>query len=880
MNTFNLEFAISAWRRQYDTRRLFDRTDLDELERHVRDQTAWFVEQGMTEEEAFRKAVKELGSVFEAETEYKKVFWKKLRHRKKTGSELRWRLSMLGRYIKSGFRSLHRQKMVSFINVFGLSIALASAVCTYVFLDSYVKMDDFHENGERVYLVNHSVDRDGEIQLWGMNPLAVGPALANQAAGVEQAVRVSWEGGRLFADGIVHESNILFVDSGYLDVLTFPVAEGDPDPLKGSGGIAITATAAEKYFGDTDPIGKVVSFRVSGLDHFEFTIASVLEALPGASGTRFEILAPFSMLTAARNLSDDDWGRRVGGTLVLLNAGTNPASVETFLNGFLERQREADPDWPIESFVLDNLRNPSESAYQTYGRLFEVPHPVFIIILLLIPTAMLMLSVFNYVNIAVGSAERRLKEIGIRKVVGGQRTQLIAQFLTENLVLCTISLLIAGLISWAFLLPIFDNIFVYALTWAPISGWQFWVAMIGLLLGTAAVSGAYPALYVSSFRPVTVFRGKMALPGRKMLAHAFLTMQFVVAFICILLGLYMAFGNDFLSRDDWGYDPEQVVSVSISSPDQFRVLEARLEGRADVKSVSATRDHIGLGQPSTTITIGDDDYRVGHFRIGAGYLETLGLPVIRGRGFPDAYGADDGRSAVVTPYLATQMGWDDPLDQTFRIGETEYVVVGITEDPVLHPILRYSPLFFSRIPETDASRVLVAGQGTTGTDLLDAVRAEWDSLYPDIPFDGMQQTSVFDIHIESWTNLTNAVIWMGMLALIISCMGLFGLASQGVSARMKEISIRKVLGAKAGWVALRVHARYLILITIGAAIAMPIVYFGITTPVRIFEIDYITVGPGVFVASYILVIGTALVSILKHAVVLARVNPAETLRGE
>jgi len=879
MNRFNLEWAIAAWRRQYDTRHTFGKKDLDELERHLRDQTQWFAEHGMDEEAAFRKAVSELGSVFEAENEYRKVFWKKLRHRGEAGGELRWRLSMLGRYVRSGIRSLQRQKVVSFINIFGLSIALASAICTYIFLDSYVNMDHFHEKGERVYLVNHTIFQDGEPQYSGRNPLALGPALNDQVAGVEQAVRVNWEGGRLFANDLNHDSNVLFVDPGYLDIMTFPIREGAPDPLA-LGGIAITAPAAEKYFGLEDPIGQIVSFSISGMERFTFTVESVLEPLPGASGTRFEVLAPFSMLTSVRGYDDDDWSRRVGGTMILLEEGASPEAVEAQLDGFLERQRTAEPQWEIASFFLDNLRTPHENAYQVGSRLMEVPHPVFILMLVLVPVAMLMLSVFNYVNIAVGSAERRLKEIGIRKVVGGQRRQLIAQFLVENLVLCSISLAIAGVISWAFLLPMFDQIFVYALTWAPITHGSFWMVMVGLLLGTAIISGAYPALYISSFQAVTVFRGAMALPGRKLLSHAFLTMQFIVAFMCILIGLYMAFGNDMRSTDDWGYDPDQIVSVAISSPQQIRVLESRLGVRADVRASSPARNHIGFGQPGAMLSIGEEEHQVRHFQVGAGYLETMGLAILQGRGFPEEYGADEGNSAVVSRYLAQRLGWTEPVGKAFRVGGTDYLVVGVSEDPVLHPLLRYGPVFFSRGPDEQATRLVVAGAGIAGDDLLDVVQQEWASLFPDQPFDGGKQISIFDLHLESWTNLTNAMIWLGMLALIISCMGLFGLASQGVSARLKEISIRKVLGANAGWVALRVHARYLILISIGAAIAMPIVYFGITTPLRIFEIDYITVGPGVFVASYALVIGMAFLSIGKHAFTLARVNPASTLRGQ
>ena len=877
MNTFHLESAIAAWRRQYETRHLFARRDLDELERHLRDQTEWLIEHGKTEEEAFRQSVRDLGSVFEAETEYRKVFWKKLRFRGQALSELRWRLSMGRQYVHSGIRALSRQKVVSFINLFGLSVALACAIGTYVFLDAYLGMDNFHVKGERIWLVNHEVQREGQLQSWGRTPYALAPMARAGIPGIERAVRALWEGGKIHSGLDVVEAGILFVDRDYLEVMSFPVEAGHPDPLGAAQGVAITEAAAANLFGQEDPLGKSLTVSPGGEEHFDVTVVSVLERLPGASGTRFDLLAPLSMLTATRGLDDDDWSRRMGGTLLLLEPGTDPTAVETGLNAFLPRQREADAEWPVERFYLDNLRDPAPRAWMVYSRLMEAPHPAFVIMLILIPVAMLMLSVFNFVNIAIGSAERRLREIGIRKVVGGQRSQLVAQFLIENLVLCTGALLIAGLLAWAVVLPVFDRIFVYALTWAPISGWPFWSAMLGLLLGTAFISGAYPALYISSFQPVAVFRGNMALPARKMLSHAFLTLQFVVAFLAILIGLYMGFGNGFMTTGDWGYDPHPVVSVSVSTAEQARVMEAALEGKAGIRAVSGTTDHIGFGQLTETIQVDDTEYTIGHLRIGAEYLETMDLPLVRGRS-PRTSGSGT-RDVVVTPTLVKHLGWSEPMDQTFRIGTQEYVVVGVVTDPVLHPIIRYRPLLFTAADEA-VSRLVVAGAGTGGNALLELVEAEWKTNFPDSAFDGTAQETIFDTHNESWTNMTRAVLWMALLALVISCMGLFGLASQGVAARIKEISIRKVLGANPWWVALRVHTRYLILISIGAAIAMPIVYLGITIPVRQFDLEYITVGPGIFIAAYGIVLATALLSIAKHAWTLAGANPAAVLRGE
>ena len=880
MNRFNLEWAIAAWRRQYDTRHLFGRADLDELERHVRDQTSWFVEQGMEQEEAFRRAVKELGSVFEAEDEYRKVFWKKLRTRGEVAGELRWRLSMLRRYLHIGARTMARQKVVSFINVFGLSIALACCICVYVFLDTYIGMDDFHEKGDRIQLVSHSVVREGEIQRWGRTPLALASSIRDQVPGVEEIVRVAWESGRIVAEEAAVQGSIYFVDPGYLDVLTFPIRSGDPRPLDMPDGVAITTTAAQKYFGDTDPVGRTISFVVSGEKRIDLTVRSVLAPLPGASGTRFEILAPLPTLISARNWDETDWTHWTSGTILLTAKNANLAAVEAGLNALIPMQNAAEPDWQMASFFLDNLRDPVDRSYTINNRLMEAPHPAFIIILILIPVAMLMLSVFNYVNIAIGAAERRVREIGIRKVSGGVRTQLVAQFLVENLVLCTVSLAVAALISWLFLLPLFDELFVYAISWAPVQSLEFWVVILVILFGTSFISGAYPALVISSLDPVAIFRGSQAMPGRKLYSHILLAIQFTIAFLCILIGMYMTWGGDFVARDGWGYDPEPIVTVRLEEPGLFGPFRDELEGLAAVEQITSALQHVGRSNRRTQIRLNGEDVQAGGLAVGPGYFDLMGMRVIEGRGFDPAFGADGDYNVIINASLARRFGPESPIGRGFSVDSTQYQVVGVVENPMTHPIFRYQPLFFSLESEERANFAVVKAASGGSEELMPILRAAWEKIYPDRPFDAYEQRTVFDIDIASWTNIRNAIGWLAMLALIISCMGLFGLASQGVSARMKEISIRKVLGANPTIVALKVHTKYLVLISVGAAISMPIVYFGLTTAIEFAELYHIKVGPGIFIGSYALVMGVAFVSVSRHAWRLMRVNPTETLRGD
>lgn len=880
MSTFNLETAITTWRAIYERRRVFGKVDLDEMERHLRDQVNYLTDSGIPLEEAFRKASSEFGSVFEAENEFRKLFWRKLWSERKVGNEMRWRLSMLARYLQIGARSLSRQKVVSFINIFGLSVALACSICVYVFLDSYLGMDRFHENGEQIYLVSHNVEREGEMQRWGRTPIALAPSVIDQIPGVAEVVRVEWESGRMFVGETVFDGSIQFVDPAYLDVMTFPVLSGDLKPLSFPDGAAITAAAAEKYFGDTEPVGQTLTFTMAGQDRVDLTIRSVLAPLPGASGTRFEVLAPFPALSAARSLEEGDWNRWVSGTIILTQPGLDPTYVESQLNAFVDIQNAANADWQIESFFLDNLRDPVDKPYLINNRLMEAPHPIFVFMLILIPLAMLALSIFNYINIAIGATERRLKEIGIRKVSGGVRAQLIAQFMVENLVLCTVSLVIAGLISWLFLLPMFDELFVYALTWAPTYEPTFWFVILGILLGTSVISGAYPALYISSLDPVNILKGSHALPGRRMFSHVFLAGQFTIAFFSILIGMFMAFGGDFAAKDGWGYDPDSIVAVRMESSDQFGPFRDTIQGKASVLQVSAALHHVGGNNSRATVSMNGQDEVVGHLRVGSDYFSTLGLEMLQGRGFEDGYGADVGVSVVVNASFAQRSGWDDPIGQGFISDSTSYQVVGVVENPMLHPIMRYRPVFFTRIEDTSAAYAIVRGSSEDSEALLSQMKTEWENIYPETPFDGFRQSGVFDIHVQSWKNLTDAMTWLSMLALIISCMGLFGLSSQGVAARMKEVSIRKVLGANPAAVALRVHVRYLILISVGAVISMPVVYFGLVTLIDFAELYHIVVGPGVFIGSYSIVMAVAFISIAKHAWSMMRVNPAVSLRGE
>jgi hypothetical protein len=789
---------------------------------------------------------------------------------------------MLKSYLRSAVRSLLRDPVPALINVVGLAIALASSVTVYVFLQVYYTLDTFHANGDRVVMAEHVVVRDGVEETWGTVPLPLGPALAADLPQVERAVRVAWEGGDVRTADASFDERVGFAEAGFFDVFTFPLRAGTPAALATPGTVVLSDAAARRYFGDAEAVGRRLTIAVGEGGAEAFTVGAVAAPFPNNAGLRFDVLLPFEAHPLAAR--PDDWAADVDATFLLLRRPGDLDAVAAQTGRYLARANAADPGAPVERFRFERLAQPAPDGYTVRQRPTEAPHPAFALIMVALALFMMALACVNYVNIALGSAARRLKEIGVRKVMGGTRRQLAAQFMTENLLLCALALLLGLAVAGLALVPLFNRLFVIQIGLSLTADPGLWAFLVGLLAFVGVASGAYPALYVAAFQPARIFQGTQALAEKRWLTRGLMTVQFVIAFFAVIATVLLLMNGRYLRGQAWGYDGADVLVVRLSDPAQFAPLRDAALGLAAVERVGGSEGHVGAAMGRRVYTVGDGapggpEHAAGEFAVGPGYAETMGLRLRAGR-FLDERLRSDAAAVVVNERLVRAHGWAAPLGQTLRLGGRPYAVAGVVEDFLYDPVSRPPPMLL-RLGDEAAYRYLAVRVAPGG---MAAVRgrleAAWAAHAPGLPFDAFAQAEVFERQHAAYANLARGIGYLAGLALLIACMGVFGVASQNVARKRKEVSVRKVLGASVPHLLYRVNRAILAVLAVAAAVATAASYGGLRVLLGLDAANFMPLTPLPFVAAYLLVLLTVAVSVAAQSRALATTDPAEALRRE
>lgn len=786
---------------------------------------------------------------------------------------------MLKNYFKLAYRTLLRNKTASVINLTGLSIAIACSIVVFLFLQQYWTLDNFHENGDRIFIVEHVVKDNNVQQTWGLAPAPLGPAMEAAFPQVARAVRMDLHGVFVQKEDAVFEELVYFVDESFFEMFTFPLAQGVASVLQDPGAIVISHRIAEKLFADEDPMDQTLILSFDNQARVPYVVRGVTAPSPENDGIRFDLLVGFAGRPPASS-NIEDWSNLIRGTFIQV---TQPEDIDVIAQGmdqFREAYNAKASGRIIESFAFDNLLHPADGAHTVMYRPAEAPHPVPTIIFSMIVLMMMALACFNYVNIALGTTGRRLKEIGVRKVMGGNRQQLIIQFMAENVLLCFLALLLGVVLAAAFLVPLFNAIMVLKIAIAWSENLALWVFLIGLLLFTAVASGAYPAFYVASFQPASVFRGSVAGTGKKRFTRVFLTIQFVLAFLAVIVSVVLVSTSETWVRQDWGYSPDQTLVVRLRQSDQYSLMRDAASQMAHVTRVAGARHHVGASIGNAEIGYMDTE-TVFRLDVGDGYFEAMGLRLREGRFFNSDFAGDD-TAVIVNQTLVAEQGWETPIGSSVRVDSVDYTVVGVLEDFkfFVGSFLIDEPVLLIRAtPETFGYLTVRFNPGAEDQTVA-ALKETWTTLFPDYPFEYFRQASVFDGFYSSFNNVTSSFSYIALLALLIACMGIYGLASQRFIARQKEVGVRKVLGATSLNIALLVNQSFIKMLLIAAVIATVIGYGSLMLLVQAFEVRALPVGPVPFVLANLLVLLTATLAVASQVYRLVQVNPASVLRDE
>jgi len=774
---------------------------------------------------------------------------------------------MLRNYLTVALRALRRSKGYTVINVVGFAVGIAVCLLIVLYVRHELSYDTFHEKSERLYRI---VSQDSTGELSGATQAPMASAMARDFPAVEKAARLYGRSKTLFSYGQkrFYVEDGLRADSTFFDMLTFPLMRGNAETALQPGSIVLTEATAERFFGSENPMGQTLTL---GTDE-QRTVTGVVREPPSNSEITYDYLVPMPESLYGASLSR--WNRFKGvETLVLLEEGQSPASVEAELPDFAETYI-GDALGPGQTFSL----LPLEDVYLSE---IGAGDPRYLYVFSAIAALILLIACINYVNLATARSAQRAKEVGVRRAVGARRGQVARQFLGESVLLCGMALVGAVGLARA-LLPVFNALIgkdiAFVQSGAVLAGFA------GAVLGVGLLAGLYPALFLSSFRPTDVLRGRLG--GRfsgGALRKGLVVFQFAVS-VALIAGTAVVFQQlRYVQTKKLGLDEEQVVAVPLESEDlqeRYRTVRQEMLALPGVTEVTGTSAALTEGfAGGYTTPEGTDERRLVKFvNVAPNFTETLGIELAAGRDFSRE--RSDEQAILINEAAAREFGWAEPLGKTIPFFGEERRVVGVAKDFHFASMREeIAPLIL--IPEAESADYVMArlGAGTHVPSALDALEATYGQFGSAYPFAYSFLGDDYGALYRSEQRTGRVLAVFAALAVLIAGLGLFGLAAFAAEARSKEIAIRKALGASEWGVVRLLSKDFLLLVSAGFVLAVPVAWWATRQWLEGFAYR-VDLGLWTFLVAGALALLVAAVTVSGQALRAARTNPAQALRDE
>ncbi|MCD6065751.1 MAG: FtsX-like permease family protein [Bacteroidetes bacterium] len=785
---------------------------------------------------------------------------------------------MLKNYLKIAFRQLFKNKTFSIINISGLAIGMAAFMLLFLWIQNEVSYDKFHSKKDRLYDLWNKAMWSGKLECWNTTPKAAAKPLRQHFPEIESVARVDWQGSRLMVTGDKKLfSSGTTVDPEFLTMFDFPLLKGNiKTVLKDPGSIVITPTLSEKLFGKEDPMGKVIKVD----NENSFTVTGVVSDPPNNTRFRFEYLLPWKHMEKGTE-EDNNWGNNSTHTYVLLTENSTITSLQPKIKELRKTYGNDADVYDMFLYPLERLRlyGEFENGVETGGGKIEMVR-----LLGIIAGFILLIACINFMNLSTARSEKRAKEVGIRKTVGAFRTSLIRQFLGETLVISSISFCIAVILV-QLCMPAYNRLTLKNLSVDYSDPW-FWTASIGFIMLTGLLAGSYPAFYLSSFNPVKVLKGTFrsvsaVITPRKVLV----VIQFVFAIVLIIATIIVKQQINHVAERDAGYNKDKLVFHFMSNDltKNYQRLKNDLLQQSLAESVTKTNSPLTDGWSDSwgfEWAGKDPNDRTDFDRYSAdeGIARTAGLKLSAGRDldlkkFPtDSFGILINESALKT------MGFKQPLGQIVKDGDLNFHIVGVFKD------------FIINSPYSPTKPMIITGAGNNwfnvihirlkhGAEDLKKIEPLFKKYNPEFPFEYSFVDQEYEAKFDDMKRIAKMATWFAGLTIFISCLGLFGLSANMAENRVKEIGVRKVLGASAAKITVMLSANFIKLVVIAFVIAAPLAWWLMSKWLE----DYsyrIRIEWWVFVLAAFISILISIITVVYQSLKAALANPVKSLRTE
>ena len=880
---FDLETAISTWMQFLSRNSALLPEDLDELEDHLRLELEDLNASGISDERRFRLACERIGDIAEISSAYQKVVWEKHMIQKPLKERLRAAINLSSSYVKTAWTGIIRQKGYAVLNLAGLSIALAACIVIVLYVQRELSYDRFNENADRVYRIEtFNPNFAGDNKRTPTVRWPVAELLKTSIPEIETLVRLQPDKQSIIQVGQNQfvEDRVLITEPEFFDVFDVNVFSGSSEGLSTPNTVLISESMASKYFTGQNPVGQIIQIGDRSADApVDFEIIGVFQDLPSTAHFGAEFITSLATLGTL----DPSVGIfRTIYAYIVLQEQSGESVVRQKLTEY----------WTDHVAVLEHLGGteprlmPLTDIHLFSSAMYDIEPQGdinYVMMFVLVAFLLLLVACVNYMNLAVSRYLSRAKEVGIRKVVGAHRGQLIGQFLGESLVYAGIAFVVA-LGMAALILPTFSTVMDIQLDLYS-TGWSTIVLFIPLVLGVGLISGSYPAFFLSKFSPATVFRGVLGPQNKALFRKALLSFQFVVTSGLIVGTLVVSLQMRFVQDQNLGAANDQILLLKTEGAlsDNQEAFKTSLAAIPGVESVSYSynfpghqgaisffnSDEIEMyeGEPLVLDQIWADEV----------FAQTIGLELIAGRLFSPDRAGDSENGVILNETAVKAFGWTDPIGKRIGLDDREKTVIGVVKD--FHMTSMYEEIrpFILEMSLNTRMTGLLVSTATIG-ETLKSVEGVWEQFIPLFPFEYSFLDDDFKAMYRKETRLGQLFTAFSVLTILIAVLGLFGLVSFSANQRTKEIGIRKTMGASAGNITVLLSREYAGLIILSFLLATPIIYMIMQNWLDQF-VYRIDLGIGMFALSGLILLVTTLGTVSLRAMRSAKSSPVECLRS-
>lgn len=797
---------------------------------------------------------------------------------------------MLKNYFLITFRSLLKNKVFILINVFGMGIAIACCIVGYLALEYDREFDAVHKNREQVYRISSVREFENKFQRFGNVLLPLGEIVNKTFKDVDGSSRyvISWSNFKLEDD--LFASNLTYVDPEFFDLFTFDFISGRSSALEDKTSVLISENIAKRLFHSAqEAVGKTIK-QVYGNELKEVKVGGVFREPPVNSsfyrsryrkgGTAFMNIE--NAKDEYPSTRDDDWKRECS-LFVRINDVTRVKAIERQLQSYIINNNKSREDFKVSQFTLDPFATMAhdDRANEVNVETFPAPPLSAVTGSMIMSILILLIACFNLTNTAIAISSRRLKEIGLRKVMGSMRTQLIVQFLGETTFICLLSLL-AGLVLADFLIEGWNIMTADNVHLVPHYSPSFLFFLLGVLLFTGVLAGSYPAFYISKFNPISILKGKVQFGGTNNFTRILLGLQFAISLITIVSSIGFLQNANYQNNYDLGFDIRGSVIAWVNGKNEFNTYRNALNENADILSIAGASSGIFSSKAHEPVKYQSKQVEVDIIAVGDNYLKTMDLKLLSGRDFLKDSETDRKESIIITQNMADLFGWPDPIGKKVIWKDSmKLYVVGVVKNVYTNGLWReMQPMMIRYVLPDQYSQLVVSTKAKNVASVNAFMNKQWNQTFPNRLYNGyMLSTNLQQVTDLGWS-IVYGYGFLGAVALLLSVTGLFSMVSLNIVKRMKEIGVRKVLGASLFNITRVINMEFIIILLIAAVFGSWAGFAWSSVIMGSIWKYYQGVNALTFILSVSLLFAISFIVIGYKIFTVANMDPVKTLRDE